>query len=162
MRNLIILIFVSFLFQFVFSQTPENNKSLTSDSLHHQITIITDSLHPEKSHIPVIVDAKYKGGINNFYSYVGNNYNFNNLKSSDILDDFKNKDIMIIYIQFDVNEEGKPVNFEAINTSLENTFYKEAIRVIGSTRWTPGTKDGEVFSQKFRIPVQAYIRDFIN
>lgn len=162
MRNLITLILVILLFQSGFAQTPKTGIIVTPDSLQSKKRVETDSLQSEKISVPTIIDAKYKGGINSFYNYIGNNYNFNNLKSSDILDDFKNRDVMTIYIQFVINEEGKPVNFESINTTTENTFYKEAVRVISSTRWIPATKDGEVFSQKFRIPVQAYIRDFIN
>lgn len=122
-----------------------------------QKLIVQDSIIP----IPVIVDASYKGGINNFYNYVSTNFNYNNLKKIDVTDEFKKRDIMTIYVEFSINEEGKPVDFKPVNTTTENTFYKETIRVIGSTKWKPATKDGIVFKQEFRIPIQAYIRDFI-
>ncbi|WP_177762046.1 hypothetical protein [Flavobacterium sp. I3-2] len=122
-----------------------------------QKLIVQDSIIP----IPVIVDASYKGGINNFYNYVSTNFNYNNLKKTDVTDEFKNRDIMTIYVEFSINEEGRPVDFKPVNTTAENTFYKETIRVIGSTKWKPATKDGIVFKQEFRIPIQAYIRDFI-
>jgi len=109
---------------------------------------------------PQIIDASYKGGINNFYNYVSTNFNFNNLKNSDILDEFKNRDVMMIYLEFVINEEGKPVDFKPINTAPENSFYLESVRVIESTRWKPATKDNIAIAQEFRIPIQAYIRDF--
>ena len=119
--------------------------------------IVQDSIIPT----PVIVDASYKGGINNFYNYVSTNFNYNNLKKTDVTDEFKKRDIKTIYVEFSINEEGKPVDFKPVNTTAENSFYKETIRVIGSTKWKPATKDGIVFKQEFRIPIQAYIRDFI-
>lgn len=122
-----------------------------------QNLIVQDSIIP----IPVIVDASYRGGINNFYNYVSTNFNYNNLKKTDVTDEFKKRDIMTIYVEFSINEEGKPVDFKPVNTSAVNTFYTETIRVIGSTKWKPATKDGIIFKQEFRIPIQAYIRDFI-
>lgn len=122
--------------------------------------ILDDDEEIEIVHEPVIVDASYKGGINNFYNYVGTNFNFNNLKKSDILDEYKNREVMMIYLQFTINEEGKPIEFNPINTTAENSFYIESVRVIESTRWKPATSDDVACKQEFRIPIQAYIRDF--
>lgn len=148
MRNLITLILVGIAFQIGFSQVKKNEHIIVNDSISNVVTIQTN--------------ASYKGGINNFYNYIGNNYNFNNVKPSDVLAEFKDRDIMTIYLQFTVNEEGKPVDFTSINTTNENTFYKEAVRVISSTRWTPAKINEVIVSEKFRIPIQAYIRDFID
>lgn len=122
-----------------------------------QNLIVQDSIN----RIPVIVDASYKGGINNFYNYVSTNFNYNNLRKTDVLDEFKNREVMTIYVQFYINEEGKPVDFKPINTTEENTFFTETVRVIASSKWKPAIKDGIVFKQEFRMPIQAYIRDFI-
>lgn len=122
-----------------------------------QNLMVQDSIIP----IPVIVDASYKGGINNFYNYVSTNFNYNNLKKSDVTEEFKNRDIMTIYVQFAINEEGKPVDFKPVNLTEDNTFYTETVRVISSSKWKPATKDGMVFKQEFRIPIQAYVRDFV-
>lgn len=113
-----------------------------------------------ENHKNDIIDASYKGGINNFYTFISNNFNFNNLKKEDILSEYKEKDIMVIYIHFSINEEGKPVDFQPINTESTNSFYLEGVRVISSTKWTAATKNGKPFIQDFNIPIQAYIRDF--
>lgn len=147
MRNLICLFLIFITFQHANSQiklASENEENIESNT--------TDE--------SVIIDANYKGGINNFYNYIGTNFNYNNLKKSDVLEDYKGKDVMVIYLQFFVNEEGKPVDFTSFNTYTDNSFYLEAVRVISSTRWQPASKDGISFKQKFKIPIQAYIRDF--
>lgn len=148
MRRLIFLFILGFQLQFGHSQVTKVENSIVQDSV--------------AVHIPVIIDASYKGGINNFYNYVSNNFNYNNLKKTDVTEEFKKRDIMTIYVQFSINEEGKPVDFSPLNTTAENTFYTETVRVIGSTKWKPATKDGVVFKQEFKIPIQAYIRDFID
>lgn len=147
MKKLITSLFVGFPF---FIGLSQNNQ--TSN-------VVKDTISTIESHLPVIVNASYKGGINNFYNYIGTNYNFNNIKSEDIIEEFKGKDMMTIYLQFVINEEGKPENFRPINTSKENTFYTEAVRVISSTRWNAATENDKKIKQEFRIPIQAYIRD---
>ena len=147
MRKLIALLVIGFQFQVGFSQITEVENLIVQDTI--------------SAPIPVIVYASYKGGINNFYNYVSNNFNYNNLKKSDVTEEFKNRDIMTIYVQFSINEEGKPADFKPINLTEENTFYTETVRVISSSKWKPATKNGVVFKQEFLIPIQAYIRDFI-
>lgn len=148
MKRLIALLFIGFQFQFGFSQITDVENLIVKDSV--------------EVHVPVIVDASYKGGINNFYNYVSTNFNYNNLKKTDVTEEFKNRDIMTIYLSFSIDVEGKPVDFSPLNTTAENTFYTETVRVISSTKWNPATKDGTLFKQEFRIPIQAYIRDFID
>lgn len=111
--------------------------------------------------IPVIPEtlAEYPGGIRAFRSYIGNNFNFHNINLSDLSENDKTKTNYIIYIGFMVDEEGKPAAFKPENTSEENSLYKEAVRVIASTRWQPAIRNGIRQKQYFVIPLQVYIED---
>ncbi len=113
------------------------------------------------SEIQIIPDtlAEYPGGIRAFRSYISNNFNFHNVSLTDLSESDKTKANYIIYIGFMVDEEGKPAAFKPENTSEENSFYKEAVRVVASTRWQPAIKNGIRQKQYFVIPLQIYIED---
>ena len=40
-----------------------------------------------------------------------------------------------------MSEDGKAFEFSPKEISAENSFYKEAVRVIASTRWNVATKE---------------------
>ena len=110
---------------------------------------------------PIIKDANYAGGTTeDLYYYVNNNFNYNNVKKEDIPKTAKKKPYFVFYVVFAVSEDGKAFDFSPKEISAENSFYKEAVRVIASTRWNVATKDNEYKKQFLVIPIKATIGDF--
>ena len=66
----------------------------------------------------------------------------------------------VFYVVFAVSEDGKAFEFSPKEISAENSFYKEAVRVIASTRWNVATKDNEYKKQFLVIPIKANLGDF--
>ena len=138
MRNLSILLFLIF----------SNLSAFAQDTL----------VFPYK---PVVKDANYAGGnTEDLYYYVNNNFNYNNVKKEDIPKTAKNKPYFVFYVVFAVSEDGKAFEFSPKEISAENSFYKEAARVIASTRWNVATKNNEYKKQFLVIPIKANIGDF--
>ena len=136
MRNLSILFFLVF----------SNLSAFAQDTLAHPL---------------VEVDAHYAGGnTEDLYYYVNNNFNYNNVKKEDIPKIAKNKPYFVFYVVFAVSEDGKAFEFSPKEISAENSFYKEAARVIASTRWNVATKNNEYKKQFLVIPIKANIGDF--
>ena len=112
-------------------------------------------------HQPIIIDASYAGGnTEDLYYYVNNNFNYNNVKKEDIPAKAKNQPYFVFYVVFAVSEDGKAFEFSPKENSPENSFYKEAVRVIASTRWNVATKNNEYKKQFMVIPIKANIGDF--
>jgi hypothetical protein len=112
-------------------------------------------------HQPIIIDASYAGGnTEDLYYYVNNNFNYNNVKKEDIPAKAKNQPYFVFYVVFAVSEDGKAFEFSPKEISPENSFYKEAVRVIASTRWNVATKNNEYKKQFMVIPIKANIGDF--
>ncbi|UUV22162.1 hypothetical protein [Paenimyroides aestuarii] len=110
---------------------------------------------------PIVKDAHYAGGnTEDLYYYVNNNFNYNNVKKEDIPAAAKNKPYFVFYVVFAVSEDGKAFEFSPKEILAENSFYKEAVRVIASTRWNVATKDNEYKKQFMVIPIKANIGDF--
>lgn len=103
--------------------------------------------------------AFYPGGLRAFRTYIANNYNFHNVDMNDLSEDEKKNSDYLLYLSFTVNEEGIPVDFSSKNTSVNNSFYKEAVRVIGSTRWTPAQVNGMKKKQYINIPLLVYLEN---
>ena len=119
-----------------------------------------DTLQIEQKPI-VVKDANYAGGnTEDLYYYVNNNFNYNNVKKEDIPKTAKKKPYFVFYVVFAVSEDGKAFEFSPKEISAENSFYKEAVRVIASTRWNVATKDNEYKKQFMVIPIKANIGDF--
>lgn len=138
MRNLSILLFLIF----------SNLSAFAQDTL----------VLPYK---PLVKDANYAGGnTEDLYYYVNNNFNYNNVKKEDIPKTAKKKPYFVFYVVFAVSEDGKAFEFSPKEISAENSFYKEAVRVIASTRWNVATKDNEYKKQFMVIPIKANIGDF--
>lgn len=138
MRNLSILLFLVF----------SNLSAFAQDTL----------VLPYK---PIVKDANYAGGnTEDLYYYVNNNFNYNNVKKEDIPKTAKTKPYFVFYVVFAVSEDGKAFEFSPKEISAENSFYKEAVRVIASTRWNVATKENEYKKQFMVIPIKANIGDF--
>lgn len=112
-------------------------------------------------HQPIIIDASYEGGnTEDLYYYVNNNFNYNNVKKEDIPAKAKKLPYFVFYVVFAISEDGKAFEFSPKEITAENSFYKEAVRVIASTRWNIATKDNEYKKQFMVIPIKAIISDF--
>lgn len=110
---------------------------------------------------PIFKDANYAGGnTEDLYYYVNNNFNYNNVKKEDIPVVAKKQSYFVFYVIFAVSEDGKAFEFSPKEITAENSFYKEAVRVIASTRWNVATKDNEYKKQFLVIPIKANIGDF--
>lgn len=110
---------------------------------------------------PIVKDANYAGGnTEDLYYYVNNNFNYNNVKKEDIPVVAKKQSYFVFYVIFAVSEDGKAFEFSPKEITAENSFYKEAVRVIASTRWNVATKDNEYKKQFLVIPIKANIGDF--
>ncbi|HLV47343.1 MAG TPA: hypothetical protein VKY32_09945 [Flavobacterium sp.] len=110
---------------------------------------------------PVVKDGSYAGGdIEDLYHYVNNNFNYNNVKKEDVPERFRRRNYFIFYVVFAVSEDGKAFEFSPKEISEENSFYKEAVRVIASTRWNVATKDDVYEKQFLVIPIRANVSDF--
>ena len=112
-------------------------------------------------HQPIIIDASYAGGnTEDLYYYVNNNFNYNNVKKEDIPAKAKKQPYFVFYVVFAISEDGKAFEFSPKEIGAENSFYKEAVRVIASTRWNVATKDNAYKKQFMVIPIKAIISDF--
>lgn len=112
-------------------------------------------------HQPIIIDASYEGGnTEDLYYYVNNNFNYNNVKKEDIPAKAKKLPYFVFYVVFAISEDGKAFEFSPKEITAENSFYKEAVRVIASTRWNIATKDNAYKKQFMVIPIKAIISDF--
>lgn len=110
---------------------------------------------------PVVKDANYAGGsTEDLYYYVNNNFNYNNVKKEDIPATAKKQTSFVFYVIFAVSEDGKAFEFSPKEILAENSFYKEAVRVIASARWNIATKDNQYKKQFMVIPIKANIGDF--
>lgn len=123
------------------------------------ISLAQDTLLIETK--PIIKDVSYsEGGMEDLYYYVNNNFNYNNVKKNDIPAAYKKQQYFIFYVVFAVSEDGKAFEFSPKEISEDNSFYKEAVRVIASTRWNIATLDKEYKKQFLVLPIKANISDF--
>lgn len=110
---------------------------------------------------PIVKDANYAGGnTEDLYYYINNNFNYNNVKKEDIPAKVKKQPYFIFYVIFAISEDGKAFEFSPEDISAENSFYKEAVRVIGSARWNPALFNNVYKKQFLTIPIKAVIGDF--
>lgn len=151
MRKLSLLYFLIFGGFACFAQVDSLKiNTLKIDSLH------VDSLFVQP--IPVIKDANYAGGsIEDLYYYVNNNFNYNNVKKEDVPQQAKRKPYFVFYVRFAVSEDGKTFEFTPKEIAQENSFYKEAVRVIASTQWNIATENGVYKKQYLVIPIKAAV-----
>ncbi len=105
---------------------------------------------------PVFTDVIYTGGTtDDLHNYINNNFNYNNVKKTDVPKTNKKQSFFVFYVSFTINEEGVPFDFSLEDIAKDNSFYIEAVRVIASTRWQFATENGAYKKQYVVIPVKA-------
>lgn len=109
--------------------------------------------------LPPEMFAKYPGGLRDFKTFFSYNFNFYNLKSEELTAQERNKKLYVFYVKFSVNAQGDTKDFYPVNTLDSNSFYKEAVRVLQSTKWEVSKKDSLKLSQGFVLPIQLYTSD---
>jgi TonB family protein len=86
------------------------------------------------------VKAMFYGGINELFSFIGNNFNNNGQNGS-------------VKVKFVVDRNGSPTNIEVVESSNPK-LNEEAIRVISiSPRWQPTHQGGDFVNTPFMIPI---------
>lgn len=98
-----------------------------------------------------VLDKKpeFPGGINKFYTYVGNNFEKPELDSQDLIR---------ITVSFVVERDGSMTDIKV----LKDPGYglgREAIRVLKSlkTKWSPGILDGKAVRTSYNLPITIQV-----
>ena len=91
----------------------------------------------------------FPGGIKNFYEYVGNNFDKENLEEGETIK---------VKVSFVIEKNGSMTDIEVLEKTNE-TVDKEAVRVLKSlkTKWTPGIKDGEPVRTRYTLPITVML-----
>jgi len=92
---------------------------------------------------------EFPGGINKFYTYVGNNFEKPELDSQDLIR---------ITVSFVVERDGSMTDIKV----LKDPGYglgREAIRVLKSlkTKWSPGILDGKAVRTSYNLPITIQV-----
>ncbi|TPG40207.1 energy transducer TonB [Flavobacterium pectinovorum] len=126
------------------SGTPSNNVLPGGNGPE---IIVTPSVNPE---VPVIVAAldklpEFPGGINKFYTFVGNNFNRPELDAEKTLK---------VYVSFVIERDGSMTDIE-VKRDPGYGMGKEAIRVLKSlkTKWSPGMLNGKAVRTAYNLPI---------
>jgi antitoxin component YwqK of YwqJK toxin-antitoxin module len=105
--------------------------------------ISEDSKHNKYSYIELIEKPIYKKGDNDFYTYVGKNYNIPAEQG------LKGK----VFTTFEVDKDGSLINIKVLRDIGYGTG-KEAIRVLSnSEKWTPGRNRGIPVKSRYNLPI---------
>ena len=93
---------------------------------------------------------EFPGGINKFYSYVGNNFE---------KPEIENTSTMRIFVSFVIEKDGRMSDIKV----LKDPGYglgKEAIRVLKSlrTKWTPGMLGGQAVRTAYNLPISVQMQ----
>jgi protein TonB len=91
----------------------------------------------------------YPGGIQNFYQYVGNNFD---------KDGNYEGETIRVEVSFVIERNGSMTDIRVVkktNSEIDN----EAIRVLKSlrTKWSPGYKDGQPVRTQFTLPISVVL-----
>jgi protein TonB len=91
----------------------------------------------------------YPGGIKNFYQYVGDNFDKNNLDEGETIR---------VRVSFVIEKNGTMTDIRLLEKT-NSTVDKEAIRVLKSlrTKWAPGFKNGEPVRTQFTLPITVLL-----
>jgi protein TonB len=99
---------------------------------------------------PLIVTAldklpEFPGGINKFYTFVGNNFNRPELDAEKTLK---------VYVSFVIERDGSMTDIE-VKRDPGYGMGKEAIRVLKSlkTKWSPGMLNGKAVRTAYNLPI---------
>ena len=115
------------------------NASLTIDNGNVIVNTVSLDKLPE-----------FPGGINKFYSYVGNNFE---------KPEIENLETIRIFVTFVIEKDGKMSDIKV----LKDPGYglgKEAIRVLKSlrTKWTPGMINGQPVRTAYNLPISVQMQ----
>jgi periplasmic protein TonB len=91
-------------------------------------------------------EASYPGGINNFRTFIAENYKVPNSFDQDVL---------FIEMIFVIEKDGSMTDIRMVSKG-DKALEKEAIRVLTSMKkkWIPGRVNGEVVRSEKRLPIQ--------
>jgi len=110
-------------------------------------TAVTPEVIPNE---PLIVSAldklpEFPGGINKFYTFVGNNFNRPELDAEKTLK---------VYVSFVIERDGSMTDIE-VKRDPGYGMGKEAIRVLKSlkTKWSPGMLNGKAVRTAYNLPI---------
>jgi len=87
----------------------------------------------------------FPGGIKNFYQYVGNNFERQQIEEGETVR---------VLVSFVIEKNGTMTDIDVVEKT-NPTVDKEAIRVLKSLRlkWSPGFKDGEAVRTRYSLPI---------
>lgn len=131
------------------------------DSLSLSQEIVVPGITIDSIAVPTTTPAKFNNGMRALRTYIAENFNFHNIKKSELTLNTE-ESYYTVYLMFDVDTNGQPVNFKPVNTTAENSVYKEAVRVLSSRKWLPGTQNGNPIRQTLTLPVSVYAEDLID
>ena len=107
---------------------------------------------PTKSDVPVPTNKldklpEFPGGINKFYSYVGNNFEKPEIEGEETIS---------VYVAFVIEEDGTMSNIK-VTRDPGYGLGKEAVRVLKSlkTKWTPGMIGGQPVRTSYYLPISV-------
>lgn len=129
------------------SQDPNNsgesNTPLTNSDQKQDV----DEGDPDQLFTATEIAPTFKGGMDAFYEFVGDNYNYppaaveNNVKGRMLL-------------QFVIEKDGSLTNIKVIR-DLKYGTGEEAIRMLkNSPKWEPGIQNGRAVRTQFTLPIQ--------
>lgn len=87
----------------------------------------------------------FPGGIKNFYQYVGNTFEKQQMEDGETVK---------VMVSFVIEKNGSMTDIDVVEKTNPSVD-REAIRVLKSlkTKWTPGYKDGEPVRTKYTLPI---------
>lgn len=91
----------------------------------------------------------YPGGMKNFYEFVANNFDRDNLEEGEVVK---------VNVSFVIERNGAMTDIKVME-KVNSAVSKEAVRVLKSlkTKWTPGVKDGEPVRTLFTLPISVVL-----
>jgi protein TonB len=91
----------------------------------------------------------FPGGIQNFYQYVANNFDRENLDEGETIR---------VNVSFVIETDGTMTNIE-VKEKTNTVIANEAIRVLKSLKkkWTPGIKNGQAVRTQFTLPIAVLL-----
>ena len=90
----------------------------------------------------------FPGGIQNFYQYVGENFDKENIEGETVR----------VEVSFIIEKNGTMSDIKVLRKT-NSSVDKEAIRVLKSlrTKWSPGYKDGQPVRTQFTLPISVVL-----
>jgi protein TonB len=110
-------------------------------------SVAPPAVDPNTPVIAAVLDKlpEFPGGMNKFYTYVGNNFNRPELESEKVLK---------VYVSFVIERDGSITDIMVKNDPGYG-MGKEAIRVLKSlkTKWIPGVLNGKAVRTAYNLPI---------